>query len=490
MVGIVENITERKQAEAALRASEQALLVQNAILHESRDFIALGSPDGEIAFVNEAGALMLEAEHPEMVIGLQATRLHPPEDVERLVNEYLPHALEQGYWRGENHVKTLTGRILDVNQTLFPIRNAAGEVIHMATIMVDITVRKRMENALRESELRFRQIAENIREVFYLNDVEARQILYVSPAYEKIWGQSCDNLYRDPAQFFETIHPDDRGKVIESVERHFRGEQVEVVHRVVRPDHTIRWVRSRAFPVYDEAGTFHRVAGIAEDITEQVRYENQLKRLSQRLMTVLDNERARIARELHDQVGQQLTGLGLNLAVVQAQCSPDHPSFAVLEDSADLISSIIECLRLIIADLRPLVLDDMGLAAGLRWYCEKFTRRTSIPVTLTLPPEQTSLTPTIDNTFYQIAQEALINIAKHAGATQVWITLAFDHNQVTMTIRDDGMGFDAAAVLGGSSAGSWGLKIMQERIRGLVGAYLWIESAPGQGTQVRVEVQL
>jgi two-component system, NarL family, sensor histidine kinase UhpB len=337
-------------------------------------------------------------------------------------------------------------------------------------------------------------IAENIREVFYLNDAQKPKTLYISPAYADVWGRSCESLYQNPRSFLDAIHPDDRQQVIASFEQQRRGEQVNVTYRVVHPDNTVRWVRSRAFPVRDENGSIHRVAGFAEDITDQVRYESQLKRLSQRLVTVLDTERARIARELHDQIGQQLTGLSLNLAVVQAQCGEAHPAYAVLDDSTELISGIIERVRLIIADLRPLVLDDMGLVAGLRWYCEKFTRRTGIRVvlegawdTLTGSTEHNA---TVNNTLYQIAQEALTNIAKHAHASHAWIDLSIDHNQLTMTVRDNGKGFDPQPVMEGSTAGSWGIQIMQERMRALVGSNLRIESEHGKGSRIIAEVQL
>jgi signal transduction histidine kinase len=263
-----------------------------------------------------------------------------------------------------------------------------------------------------------------------------------------------------------------------------------VTYRIIRPDHSIRWIRSQAFPVFEADGTFQRIAGIAEDITERVRYESQLKRLSQRLVTVLDNERIRIARELHDQVGQQLTGLSLSLAVIQAQCAPDHPAVPRLDDATELISTIIERIRLIITDLRPLVLDDMGLAAGLRWYCEKFTRRTTIPVTLNLPQTEVSFTPMIANAFYQIAQEALMNVAKHAAATHAWITLEVDPKQLKLTIGDDGRGFDAQTLRDSDYDGCWGLQIMQERTEGIVGSRLYVDSQPGEGTRITVRMQL
>jgi PAS domain S-box-containing protein len=125
--------------------------------------------------------------------------------------------------------------------------------------------RKRAEAALRKSEEQFRQMAENIREVFWLATSDLSKLLYVSPAYDAVWGQSRESLYRDPRSFFAAIHAEDRSRVVATIERD-REQGFEVEYRVVRPDGSIRWIRDRGFPIKDESGSFYRVAGIAEDI--------------------------------------------------------------------------------------------------------------------------------------------------------------------------------------------------------------------------------
>lgn len=359
-----------------------------------------------------------------------------------------------------------------------------------AALKVQIEEVQRSREALRESELRFRQLAENINEVFYLNDAQKRQMLYVSPTYEQVWGRTCESVYNNPQSFVDAIYPVDREKVIASFEAQREGQSIEVMYRIMRPDRSIRWIRSRAFPILDERGTVSRIAGIAEDTTELVKSQNKLKRLSRRLMSVLDEERARIARELHDQVGQELTGLGINLEIMSIHCGKTPAAQTVLEDSKALVSTVIERIRTIISDLRPLVLDDMGLMAGLRWYCEKFARRSGIAVKLDVLSDAVNLNTTVSNTLYQIVQEALTNVMKHAQATTVWVSLKASDNLVTLTVRDDGSGFDVASVLADNQGSSWGLRIMQERVQSVMGARLTIESTRGQGTQITVEVQL
>ena len=155
---------------------------------------------------------------------------------------------------------------------------------------IDVTEQKRTQAVLEESEQRFRQLAENVNAVFWMSDPQKTEILYVSPAYETIWGRSCRSLYEQPRSFLESVHPEDLDRVVAlSLERQVRGETADVEYRVVRPDGSVRWVRDRAFPVKDPSGRFYRVAGIAEDITDARNAEQALRQSEGRLRTLSDN---------------------------------------------------------------------------------------------------------------------------------------------------------------------------------------------------------
>jgi PAS domain S-box-containing protein len=141
----------------------------------------------------------------------------------------------------------------------------------------NVTERKLAEDALRESEERFRQIAETIQEVFWITDTEKHQVLYVSPAYERIWGRSCVSLQSSPQNWVESIHPDDRDRVLHAAKTRQTDGTYDEEYRIIRPDGAQRWIRDRAFPVHNGQGEIYRVVGVAQDITERKRSRDQLR---------------------------------------------------------------------------------------------------------------------------------------------------------------------------------------------------------------------
>jgi diguanylate cyclase (GGDEF)-like protein/PAS domain S-box-containing protein len=160
---------------------------------------------------------------------------------------------------------------------LLTVTPLAGDLPDGAVVMhQDVTAKRQTAESLRISEWRFRQMADNIRDVFFLRESDGNRMLYVSPAYEEIWGRSCESLYADPESWSDAIHPDDRASINEKNQQGMLTGKFEFEYRIVRPDGAIRWIEAKGFPVRDDGGKVMRIAGVAEDITERKQAEKEL----------------------------------------------------------------------------------------------------------------------------------------------------------------------------------------------------------------------
>ncbi|HSD51107.1 MAG TPA: MASE1 domain-containing protein [Candidatus Methylomirabilis sp.] len=220
-------------------------------------------------------------------------------------------------------------------------------------------------------------------------------------------------------------------------------------------------------------------------------HREQLRALAARLAEAEEEERRRITRELHDRVGQNLTALGINLNRLRGHLPTESadPAGARLEDCLWLVEETMLCIRSVMADLRPPVLDDYGLLAALRWYGEQFSGHTGVPVTLHGEEPTPRLLPAVEVGLFRIAQEALTNVAKHARAGHVTVALTNGgEGRVQLAIADDGIGFDPEAIQWPNGQPGWGLITMKQRAEA-VGGRLQVQSGPGKGTQVLIEVE-
>lgn len=262
---------------------------------------------------------------------------------------------------------------------------------------------------------------------------------------------------------------------------------------------------AEALPVLDERGNLlgaitrlslleallrrerQRAEGERERLFRQVRMgRDRLRALSQRLLEVQEAERRCIARELHDEIAQVLTGLKLTLDMATQRCSTDEVK-ASLGKAQGLVSDLMVRVRELSLDLRPTMLDDIGLLPALLWHFKRYTDQTQVRVVF----EQAGLTgrfaPEIETAVYRIVQEALTNVARHAGVNEVTVSCWFDHGVLRVQIQDRGAGFDPEAALAVNSTG--GLSGMRERAE-LLGGHLALESTPGKGVRVIAELPL
>ena len=223
-----------------------------------------------------------------------------------------------------------------------------------------------------------------------------------------------------------------------------------------------------------------------EEAEKQERfYANRSKALSLRLVELQEAEHRRIARELHDEIGQNLTGLKVVLGLAAKDVPPQvHDKF---EEAQRLAQDLLDRIRQLSLDLRPLMLDDLGVLAALKWFFERYTRQTDIVVHFKHSPIPDRLPPEVETTIYRIVQEALANAARHSGARELTVRLWRDEETVRLQVDDNGRGFDVEKAL--TSNASTGLSGMQERAA-LLGGDLTIESAPGAGVKITTELPL
>ncbi|MEZ4770746.1 MAG: response regulator [Caldilineales bacterium] len=266
---------------------------------------------------------------------------------------------------------------------------------------------------------------------------------------------------------------------------------------------TLKRADGQLVPVEITAGAFEwERAGVVQmlvrDISGRKLAENALKRrniqlqtLAARLANAQEAERQHLARELHDRVGQSLTTISLNLNIID-QALDGGPAEAVrsrLKDSLQLLEETTRQVRTVMAELRPPMLDDYGLLPTLRWQLEQFSARTGISSRLDVDEPVHRLPSAVELTQYRICQEALNNIAKHADASEVTVLLEADEQESTLTIEDNGRGFDVQGAMGATNDGHWGLLTMQERAHS-VGGIVKVISTPGDGTRVVSRVPL
>ncbi|MFO7445973.1 MAG: PAS domain S-box protein [Ignavibacteriaceae bacterium] len=224
------------------------------------------------------------------IIGKHISTLVPPERKDE--PDEIIRNLKNGA-RIENFETTRIrkdGKEINISVTISPIKNNDGKLIGASVIARDITEKKYIEMLLKEKDSRFKQIAENIREVFYIRDIDDSHIEYVSPAYRDLWGREPEYLYQEPSSLVETIADEYRGLFLDSVKKQKRGETTRIEYLIKRPDGGLRWIKDSAFPVKDEFGSYYRIIGVAEDITKQK--ESELEKSS--LLSTLKEQQLRM----------------------------------------------------------------------------------------------------------------------------------------------------------------------------------------------------
>lgn len=276
-------------------ASLRSISQQEAWYRTMFDRLAVGvvhsDSEGTFLAVNDRFCKTLGYTHAE-ALALDVRRVTHPDDIASCIAARARAAAELSS-RYEQDVRLIdkSGSVIWVHIVTSAVRQADGVTVQFISLVQDISTQKRAEEQLRESDRRFHQVADNIREVFWLTDRATGELLYVSPAFEDIWGRSPAQLYSSPLLWAEAIHFEDRQRVIEAMRTKRVAGTYDEEYRIVRPDGSLRWIRDRAFPVRDESPDVIRFAGVAEDITDRKRVLDQLQESERRFAQILGNVR-------------------------------------------------------------------------------------------------------------------------------------------------------------------------------------------------------
>ncbi len=489
-IEFVIDITERKRAEAALRESEEKYrtLVENVGDHA----IFMLDPEG---FVTEwtRSAERVKGYAPEEVLGRHFSMFNTPQGVAAGEPEReLAEAAREGRAEREGWRVRKGGERIWVNEIATAVCDDEGRLIGFTKISRDLTERRRAEEALRESEVRYRLAADAAglgRWEFIIETAELR----ADAAFNEHHGAppDCELGFEG---HLEAIHPEDHETIRREVARALEeGSEYEIEYRVPRPDGETRWILSRGRFVGGVGSVPDRLTGVTLDVTKARELEEERERARARELTMLAEaaERERISRELHDRVAHSIAVAhqSLELHAALAESAPERAA-EKLRLARENTRRALDQTRALSAELKRLKEEELegGMEAAFEALAESYVPD-GVEVELSFSGDESVIPKPIGLQVYLTMREAVRNAVRHSGCSRIGVTLRVSDGEVHGSVEDDGKGFDYAAV--SMAAFSWGvgLRSMRERAE-MLGGSLRVDSKPGAGTRVEVTVPL
>ena len=478
---IGRNVSERRRQEAILRESEEKLREYERAVEGSEEMIAVVDRKYRYLIANRK-FLKMRKMTKERVLGHFAQEVLNEGVFEAKVKKKLDECFEGKVVRYEMKYTYPDLGERDVLISYFPIEGAAG-VDRVACIMQDVTERKRTEEALRDSEERFRLAAQAGKMYAYEWDVATDSVVR-SEEHINVLG------FGDPAwqptrqQLLATVHPDDRALYISSIDQLTPDKPTtQICYRMLCPDGLVLWLEKSSRGFFDEHGRLLRVVGMVADVTDRKLAEAALAIVSRRLIEAQEQERSRIARELHDDIGQRLALLIIEVEQLQ-QNSGDLPAqfrsrMSKLKNQASEIAADIQSLS---HELHSSKLQYLGIAAAIAGFCRDFGEQQNVEIDFNTRHLPSPLPSDISLCLFRVLQEALHNSAKHSGTRHFKVRLWGTSDGIHLTVSDSGVGFDIKSAATGRGLG---LTSMQERVR-LMNGTIMIDSKPMAGTTIHV----
>lgn len=396
---------------------------------------------------------------------------------------------------GEYRVLRADGQPRWLHDHGMPLFDSTGAFAGLMGVCVDVTD-QRTAQVQATPERRLARLVEQSRDMVYRVRLTPSVALeYVGGAVQAITGRPPEEWYADPLLIQSAVHPDDVHAIAITPDQ-VAGTVMSSTFRWVHPDGTVVWAEHFRMPIFDGAGHIVGVEALARDITHRVdserrlrESEEQMRQLAAHLQTAREEERAEVSRELHDELGQTLTALKLEINRAVSVFDSDASNVKTvdrLQSVVGLVDLGIGMVKRISARLRPATLDHLGLAEAIRWEAATFKARTGIRCQLRANRQHTRLNNEQQTALFRIVQEALNNVVCHANASSVQVSIKETDAGVDMTIRDNGRGITAAQAAAPKSIGLLGMKERAAR----VGASFAIAGKRGKGTVVSIHLPL
>lgn len=467
--------------------------------------MALVGPDYRLCRVNTALCEALGYEESELLSRTFIDITHP-DDVKK--DEQLAAKLFRGEipsYRLEKRFRTKDGQLAWLALSAFVIRGESNEPVYGLAMVENITDRKRSEEALRTSEERYRSFVVNSSEAIWRFEIE-QPIDVRLPVDAQVQALAQNTYLAECNDAMARLYGFERAEEVIGVHLHqlvssrpglpsltafvTNGYRLHNTQFIISdPAGGEKWFSTSVIGIVVNDYLL-RIWGTQRDETAEhiaetslMRSRQQLRVLAAHLQTLREAERADLAREMHDTVGQSLTGLKLDLARVASDVTtqPDADTTRSrilnrLNAMSEALDQTIAQVKTISTELRPAVLDKLGLAAAIEWQCSEFAKRTGIACDCRLPATDLDVDPEYSTALFRILQESLTNVARHSSARHATVTLHADESEVVLTVVDDGRGISAAEI---SAPGSLGLLGMRERTDSLGGEFT-VEGKPGQ----------
>lgn len=471
------------QATGRVRRLLLSLSAQRSALNNAA-IVAECDTQGIITYVNDKFCKISGYSRQE-VLGLTHRFLNSGRHPARFFVDMWATLKEGRVWRGEICNRDKNGGLFWVDTTITPIIGADGKPEKYIGVRFDVTESKLAKAALLASEENYRRIVETAQEGIWVLDVNGVAV-YVNRRMAEMLGYEINEMLE--SSLFEFMHESVREGAQQKWERHIRevNERQDICFR--HKNGAEVWTMISTNVIFDDAG---RVAGIlwmVADITERRQTEmeikesrEQLRQLSSHLQRAREEEKARIAREIHDELGGTLTALKMDIFWLTRKLPQNlAPLLSKTDTMSALVDSAVQTTRRICTELRPTILDDLGLVAAIEWQVREYEIRTGIECVLHL--DESGISPDGDGSIalFRILQESFTNIIRHAHATRVEIALHREGDNIMMQIKDNGVGISEDKVL---NPLSHGIRGMIERAWDLGGA-LSVSDAPGRGTVI------